>query len=77
MASANTDSIVNRKERRKLVPYSDTHILRLEEQGQFPKRVQLGPGRVGWSLNEINAWIEARKKEREVSPMNSDTEDSA
>jgi prophage regulatory protein len=67
MPNTQNDRIINRRERKKLVPYSDTHTLRLEQQGLFPERIQLGPGRVGWSLNEISKWIEDRKGERPCS----------
>jgi len=36
----------------------------METAGSFPKRVPLGPGRVGWAASEIEAWIGARKAER-------------
>ena len=61
------DRIIDAKERRELVPYSDMHIWRLEKSGIFPRRIQLGPNRVGWSQQEVIDWIEARKAEREVS----------
>lgn len=32
-----------------LVLYSPQHVARLEAAGKFPKRVQLGQCRVGWS----------------------------
>jgi prophage regulatory protein len=58
------DRIVSAKERRTLVPYSDMHIWRLEQSGKFPRRIRLGANRVGWSLNEVQAWIEAKKNAR-------------
>ena len=58
------DRIISAGERRRLVPYSDMHIWRLEQDGRFPKRVRLGANRVGWSLLEVQAWIKARKSER-------------
>lgn len=62
------DRIIMASERRELVPYSDMHIWRLEKSGKFPQRIKLNPnGRVGWSLQEILAWIEARKAEREAA----------
>jgi prophage regulatory protein len=62
------DRIIMAPERRQLVPYSDMHIWRLENAGKFPKRIKLSPnGRVGWSLQEILAWIDARKSEREAA----------
>ena len=42
------------------IPYSANHIRRLEEEGKFPKRVQIGASRVGWVRAEVEAWIEAR-----------------
>lgn len=44
-----------------LVPFSKTHIDRLEKAGQFPARIHLGPGRVIWRLSEVLAWIEAKR----------------
>jgi prophage regulatory protein len=46
------------------IPYTRQHILRLEKQGLFPRRVQVGPGRVAWLESEVDAWIEARAAER-------------
>ena len=61
------DRIIVAQERRELVPYSDMHIWRMEQAGTFPKRVKLGPHRVGWSLHEVLEWIEDRKAEREAA----------
>jgi prophage regulatory protein len=49
-----------------LVLYSPQHIARLEKVGQFPKRVQLGPNRVGWVEREVLEWLEVRLAQREV-----------
>jgi prophage regulatory protein len=59
------DRIIMSPERRQLVPYSDMHIWRLEKAGKFPQRIKLGPNRVGWSLQEVVDWIDARKSERQ------------
>ena len=59
------DRIITSKERRELVPYSDMHIWRMERAGRFPRRVHLGANRVGWSLAEIQEWIESKKAERD------------
>jgi len=59
------DRIILAPERRQLVPYSHMQIWRMEKDGRFPKRIALGPNRVGWSLHEVLGWIEARKAERE------------
>ena len=44
-----------------LAPYSKMHIDRLEKQGRFPKRIQLGIGRVVWLQSEILAWLESKR----------------
>ena len=44
------------------IPYCPQHIARLEKDGLFPKRVQLGPCRVAWLAAEIEAWIAARPR---------------
>ena len=64
MAKHESDCIIDRHERRRLVPYSDNHVLRLERAGLFPVRVKLGPNRVGWLLSEVLAWIDGRKADR-------------
>jgi prophage regulatory protein len=58
------DRIMSKKELRQLVLYSSEHIRRLERAGKFPKRVVLGPGRVGWLESEVWAWLEKRISER-------------
>ena len=47
------------------IPYSLQHICRLEAAGQFPKRVQLGQCRVAYVLEEVEAWIDQRLKQRD------------
>ena len=58
------DRIITAAELRQMVPYSAMHVWRLERQGVFPIRIRLGANRVGWSLNEVISWIDARKSER-------------
>jgi prophage regulatory protein len=59
--------ILSKKDLRALVLYSPAQIDRLEKAGRFPKRVQLGPGRVGWVESEVLAWLEERIKKRETN----------
>ena len=52
------------------VPYTDTHLLRLEVNGKFPKRFKLIPnsgkqGAVGWHADAIDGWIAERGSEAE------------
>lgn len=54
--------IVTRKELRLIVPYTPQHILRLEKQGKFPKRIHIGARRVGWYLADVEAWLAERAR---------------
>jgi prophage regulatory protein len=56
-----TDRIVRAKEARTLVGISRTTIHELEKRGNFPRRVELTGGRVGWRLSELQQWIESRR----------------
>lgn len=56
--------LIDIRELKRLIPYSATHIRRLEKSGQFPARVKLGLNRVAWVLQEVEAWIAERIAER-------------
>jgi prophage regulatory protein len=58
--------LLSKRQVREKVIYSPAHIARLEAAGQFPKRVRLGTGRVGWVEQEIDAWIITRIAERDA-----------
>jgi len=58
--------LLSKKHVREMVLYSPQHIARLEAAGKFPKRVQLGPGRVGWVDTEVEGWLAARIAERDT-----------
>jgi prophage regulatory protein len=49
-----------------MVPYTPQHILRLEKEGKFPRRVQVGSNRVAWLESEVEAWVAARVAERDA-----------
>lgn len=59
-----SNRVINAAERRLIIPFSDMHIWRLEQSGQFPQRIKIGQHRVGWALDEVIAWIEDRKSRR-------------
>ena len=42
---------------RELTGLSRTTRWRLERDGRFPQRVQLGPRCVGWVEGEVRAWL--------------------
>ena len=64
--------LVSQKELKTLVgiPYSGSHLLRLERQQRFPQRIRLGACRVAWKYEEILNWVneKAAEAEREQSP---------
>lgn len=53
------DRLINAKQLRHRVLFSQQHINRLEAAGLFPKRIRLGPARVAWSSDEVTAWMQA------------------
>ena len=56
--------ILSKRQLKALVLYSPHHVARLEKAGQFPKRVQLGPNRVGWLESEVLEWLNERLAQR-------------
>ena len=58
--------ILSKRQVKELVLYSPQHIARLEKAGSFPKRVQLGPNRVGWVEAEVLEWLKERLARREA-----------
>jgi prophage regulatory protein len=58
--------ILSKKDLRQLVLYSPAHVDRLEKAGRFPKRVQLGPCRVGWIESEVLDWLQQRINGRDA-----------
>ena len=57
--------ILSKPQLKELVLYSPQHVARLEKAGLFPKRVQLGPNRVGWVEAEVLDWLQIRMEGRE------------
>ena len=59
--------IISQKELAIRVPYSTVQIWRLEKAGTFPRRIKLGPNRVGWVEAEVDDWLGQRMAERGVA----------
>ena len=57
--------ILSKRQLKELVLYSPQHIARLEKAGKFPRRVQIGPNRVGWIEAEVLDWLTERIDRRE------------
>jgi prophage regulatory protein len=59
--------LLSLKQVRERVLYSPAHLKRLEDQGDFPKRVKLSKhrtGRIGWVEEEIDAYLAAKMDAR-------------
>ena len=57
--------LLSKRQLTEMVLYSPQHIARLEKAGTFPKRVQIGPNRVGWVEAEVLDWLQERMADRE------------
>ena len=56
--------MLSKRQLKELVLYSPQHVARLEKAGEFPKRIQLGPNRVGWVEAEVLEWLQTRLDDR-------------
>ncbi len=52
--------ILSKRQLKEMVLYSPQHIARLEKAGMFPRRVQIGPNRVGWVEAEVQDWLQSK-----------------
>lgn len=44
-----------------MIPLSERTIFNMEKCGKFPRRIALTSRNVAWDLEEVEAWIEARR----------------
>ena len=61
---------MTKKQVQDAVPYSNTHLLRLEDAGKFPKRIKPFGGRNGkafWIGEEVDDWIRSQIDQRDNS----------
>lgn len=56
-----SDRILRMQEVQDIVGVSRTTLWRMENKGDFPRRVPLGASSVGWLKSDIEAWLKARK----------------
>lgn len=54
---SDTDRILRAREVQELTGLSRTTIWRMERKGEFPARVPLSAGSVGWRLSEVEGWM--------------------
>lgn len=60
---------IRRAELRRIVPLANTTIYEMECRGDFPKRFYLTPRCVVWDLDEVYAWLDARKQPAEQAKL--------
>ncbi|MCD6297332.1 MAG: AlpA family phage regulatory protein [Deltaproteobacteria bacterium] len=60
--STNQNVIIRFPKLHEITSLSRTTIWRLEADGQFPKRLQVGNRGVGWLLNEVQDWMRSRPR---------------
>lgn len=57
--------LLSKRQLKEMVLYSPQHIARLEKAGTFPRRVQIGPNRVGWVEAEVLDWLQTKLNVRD------------
>lgn len=60
---------VRRSQLRQIVPLADSTIYEMELRNDFPRRIYITPRVVVWSLTEVEAWIEQRRRDSESGKM--------
>jgi len=55
------DRILRAHEVQQIVGVSRSTIWRMERKGQFPARLPLGTGSIGWLKSDIEAWMQNRR----------------
>jgi prophage regulatory protein len=58
----NWNRVQRAREVQRLTGLSRSTLWRLEKDGDFPKRLKLGPGAVGWLESEVLEWLSTRKR---------------
>ena len=61
ISESSPDRIVRANEVKEITGLSRTTLWRLENKGDFPRRVSLGVGSVGWRYSEIKDWLTNRQ----------------
>jgi len=61
MSAAIREEIIRPRNLPPITGLSRTTTWRLEKIGQFPKRIKLSAGAVGYRLSEVMAWLDSRQ----------------
>lgn len=54
--------VITRKDIKPKTGYTYHYCVILEKRGEFPRRIKLGPKRVGWLEHEIDEWLQKRQR---------------
>ncbi|GDY28271.1 hypothetical protein AHAT_41610 [Agarivorans sp. Toyoura001] len=57
-----TNRFVRERECAQITGLSRQRRWKMEKQGTFPKRINLGPRTIAWKLSELQQWIEDTAK---------------
>lgn len=60
---------IRRSQLRQIVPLADTTVYEMEQRKDFPRRIYLTPRVVVWSLAEVEAWMEQRRRDSEAGKI--------
>ena len=55
---------IPKKEVARILNISESTVIRWAKAGHIPKPFQLGPNKTNWDKDEIDQWIEEKKKIR-------------
>jgi len=50
------------------VPFSRSHLRRLEKRGEFPKRIPVGGNSIVWDEDEIDTFLNTKRAARNAPP---------
>jgi prophage regulatory protein len=64
--NASLPRYIRRSQLRQIVPLADTTIYEMEQRKDFPRRIFLTPRVVVWSLAEVEAWIDQRRRDSDA-----------
>jgi prophage regulatory protein len=67
MAAAPTNEILRRPAVTRKTGLASSSLYAAIARGEFPKPIKLGERSVGWLSREVDAWIEARRTQRDES----------
>ncbi|MCC6713901.1 MAG: AlpA family phage regulatory protein [Gammaproteobacteria bacterium] len=60
--------VLRKPEVQKRTGLSDPQIWRLENRGEFPRRVRISANLIGWLEHEVDEWLRSRPREGGTRP---------